>query len=93
MKLAQRAIGIACGLALALGGAVALAPAAGATPHTCFYRVLEAAPDVDTELVKDACELGSEGDEGGFRLCYRLLRDDYVPAAAAADACRSAVRK
>ncbi|CAL9676894.1 hypothetical protein [Streptomyces sp. enrichment culture] len=93
MKLAQRAIGIACGLGLALGGAVTLAPAASATPHNCFYRVLEAAPDVDATLVNDACEIGSAGDEGGFRLCYRILRDDYVPAAAAAGACRSAARR
>ncbi|KJS56192.1 hypothetical protein VM98_08425 [Streptomyces rubellomurinus subsp. indigoferus] len=90
MKLARRVAAAGCTLALALGGVIALAPAASATPHACFSYVLDNKPDADKLLVQDACEVGAAGGEEAFRACYRILRDDYVPAVIAANGCRQA---
>ncbi|MFJ8475661.1 hypothetical protein [Kitasatospora sp. NPDC094011] len=93
MKLVRRVAAAGCTLALALGGAVALAPAAHATPQGCFYYVLEKAPNTDQQLLQDACETGAPGTEEAFRACYRILRDDYVPAVIAANGCRRAAQE
>ncbi|MGW1178789.1 hypothetical protein ACWD4P_34295 [Kitasatospora sp. NPDC002543] len=42
------------------------------------------------ELVEDACKTAAGGGEAAFKDCYHLMRDDYVPAVTAADACRKA---
>ncbi|MFJ8623434.1 hypothetical protein ACIRD3_11390 [Kitasatospora sp. NPDC093550] len=90
MKLVRRVAAAGCTLALALGGVVALAPTASATPQGCYYYVMEKHPGADTLVVEDACTLGAAGGEEAFRACYRLLRDDYVPAVIAAEGCRRA---
>ncbi|MER6303531.1 hypothetical protein ABT247_28800 [Kitasatospora sp. NPDC001539] len=90
MKPVQRIAAAASVLALALGGAVALAPAAAATPQSCFYYLLENSPDVDHEIAEDACKAGADGSKQSFEECYRLLRSDYVPAEFARNACRKA---
>ncbi|MGW2166853.1 hypothetical protein ACWCPE_23360 [Streptomyces nondiastaticus] len=90
MRLAPRLVAALSGLALALGGAVALAPAASATPQGCYYYVLENKPDADTAIVEDACLLGEPGGQVAFTACYTALRADSVPAAIAAEACRRA---
>ncbi|MFD5462919.1 hypothetical protein ACFWIQ_08825 [Kitasatospora sp. NPDC127059] len=90
MKLVRRVAAAGCTLALALGGAVALAPAASATPQGCFYYVLEKVPGANTEIVEDACTVGAAGGKQAFEECYRLLRSDYVPAVVAAEGCRKA---
>ncbi|MFI9366238.1 hypothetical protein ACIG5E_35075 [Kitasatospora sp. NPDC053057] len=90
MKLVRRAAAAGCTLALALGGVVALAPAASATPQGCFYYILEKAPNVDQQIAQDACEVGAAGGKEAFQACYRILRDDYVPAVIAAEGCRKA---
>ncbi|MFD9689618.1 hypothetical protein ACFWXO_28110 [Kitasatospora sp. NPDC059088] len=93
MKLVRRVAAAGCTLALALGGAVALAPVASATPQGCFYYVLENKPDADTQLVEDACSVGAAGGQEAFQGCYHLLRDDYVPAVVAGTACRKAAQE
>ncbi|MER7988599.1 hypothetical protein ABTY53_23855 [Streptomyces noursei] len=90
MRLAPRLAAALSGLALALGGAVALAPAAHATPQACFYTVLEQHPEAHPEVVERACLLGAEGGPEGVRACYTELRRDYVPAVVAFEACRRA---
>ncbi|MET8546950.1 hypothetical protein ABZW03_41040 [Kitasatospora sp. NPDC004799] len=90
MKLVRRIAATGCTLALALGGLVAVAPTASASPQGCFYYVLENVPNADQELVEDACRTGAAGGEEAFRACYHLLREDYVPAVVAANACRRA---
>ncbi|SDT80568.1 hypothetical protein SAMN05216371_6374 [Streptomyces sp. TLI_053] len=77
-------------LALALGGVVAPAPAAHATPPGCFYYALEHAPDTDQQLIEEACATSGAGGEAASRACYRKLRDDRVPTVIAADGCRKA---
>ncbi|MFF2808751.1 hypothetical protein ACFVT2_16545 [Streptomyces sp. NPDC058000] len=93
MRLAPRLTAALSGLALALGGVVALAPAAHATPQACFYTVLEKHPEASPEVVEQACQLGAEGGQESFRACYFELRQDYVPATVAAEACRRAAQK
>ncbi|MFD5564901.1 hypothetical protein [Kitasatospora griseola] len=92
MRLVRRIAATGCPLALALGGVVAAAPTASASPVGCYYRVLEQVPDADHELVEDACKTGASGEEGAFKACYRILREDYVPAVIAAEACRDAAK-
>ncbi|MFJ4092883.1 hypothetical protein ACIPYS_14980 [Kitasatospora sp. NPDC089913] len=84
---------LALALALALGGVVAPAPAAHATPPGCFYYVLEHAPDTDQQLIEEACLTGGPGGEAASRACYRKLRDDRVPTVIAADGCRMAAQE
>ncbi|MEV6978813.1 hypothetical protein [Kitasatospora sp. NPDC093806] len=69
MKLVRRIAAATCGLTLALGGVVALAPAANATPQGCFYYVLEHKPDADAQVAEDACLIGSAGDQQAFQDC------------------------
>ncbi|WP_331763035.1 hypothetical protein OHA04_41215 (plasmid) [Streptomyces sp. NBC_01590] len=78
------------GLALALGGAVAAAPAAVATPQGCFYQVLEQHPEADPAVVEHACLTAADGSPEGVLACYFELRHDYIPAQLALDACRRA---
>ncbi|MQY15811.1 hypothetical protein SRB5_60020 [Streptomyces sp. RB5] len=82
--------GIALALAGALGGAVATAPAASASPMSCFFRVLESNPEADLDLVEAACLVGSVGGPEAVHLCYSELRGLYVPAVVAMEACRAA---
>ncbi|MFB7911943.1 hypothetical protein ACFC1T_36470 [Kitasatospora sp. NPDC056076] len=93
MKLVRRVAAAGCTLALALGGVVALAPAASATPQGCFYYVLENKPDADAQVAEDACLLGAAGGQQAFQSCYHLLREDYVPAVIAGNACRKAAEQ
>ncbi|WP_030662807.1 hypothetical protein [Streptomyces rimosus] len=79
-------------LALALGGAAAIAPAAQATPQSCFYYVLEQRPGTDEDVAERACRIGGRGGPENFRACYAELRRDYVPAVVAGEACRRAAR-
>ncbi|WP_438489148.1 hypothetical protein [Streptomyces sp. S186] len=90
MRLIPRFTAVLSGLALALGGVVTLAPAAHATPHACFYTVLERHPEADPEVAERACLLGNEGHPEAVRACYFELRRDYVPAVIALEACRRA---
>lgn len=76
------------GIALVLGGAVAAAPAAVATPQGCFYQVLEQNPDADAAVVEQACLTAADGSPENVRACYFDLRKEYVPAQLALDACR-----
>ncbi|BCM71927.1 MULTISPECIES: hypothetical protein [Streptomyces] len=78
------------GLALALGGVVAAAPAANATPQACFYQVLEQHPGADPAVVEHACRTAADGSPESVRACYFELRREYVPAQLALDACRRA---
>ncbi|GGS74251.1 hypothetical protein [Streptomyces cinerochromogenes] len=78
------------GLALALGGAVATAPAAHATPQACFYEVLQSHPGADPAVVEEACLTAADGSPESVRACYFQLRREYVPAQLALDACRRA---
>ncbi|MEU7223827.1 hypothetical protein [Streptomyces chrestomyceticus] len=80
-------------LALALGGAVAMAPAAQATPQACYYYVLEQHPGANEEVAERACRIGGKGGEENFRACYLDLRRDYVPPVVARDACRRASQR
>nr|AUV64109.1 dihydroorotate dehydrogenase [Streptomyces citricolor] len=90
MRFVQRIAAVSCGLALALGGVVAVAPVADASPQRCFYYVLENVPDANPETVEAACKAGAPGGENAFLACYKLLRKDYVPAVIAANGCRRA---
>ncbi|PNE41198.1 hypothetical protein [Streptomyces noursei] len=90
MRLIPRLTAALSGLALALGGVVALAPAAHATPQACFYTILEQHPGANPEVAEGACLLGAEGGPAGVRACYAELRRDYVPAVIALGACRRA---
>ncbi|MFG3257296.1 hypothetical protein [Streptomyces sp. NPDC048172] len=81
------------GLALALGGAVTLAPAVQATPQGCFYHVLERHPGADTAVVERACLLGAEGSPEAVQACYFEMRKDYIPAQLAHEACRRASQR
>ncbi|WP_258565238.1 hypothetical protein [Streptomyces sp. WELS2] len=78
------------GLVLALGGAVAAAPAAHASPQACFCTVLERHPQADPEVAEHACLTGAPGTEEALRSCYGQLRRDHVPAVIAFGACRRA---
>jgi hypothetical protein len=78
------------GLVLALGGAVAAAPAAHASPQSCFYTVLQQHPQANPEVVERACLTGAAGTEEAIRSCYTQLRREYVPAVIAFEACRRA---
>ncbi|MFH8336502.1 hypothetical protein [Streptomyces sp. AM6-12] len=78
------------GLALALSGAVAAAPAAHATPQGCVYQVLEQYPGANPAVVEHACLAAADGSPDGVRACYFELRRDYVPAQLALEACRRA---
>lgn len=80
-------------LALALGGAVVMAPAAQATPQACYYYVLEQHPGANEEVAERACRIGGKGGEQNFRACYLELRRDYVPPVVARDACRRAPQR
>ncbi|MEV5599514.1 hypothetical protein [Streptomyces sp. NPDC052496] len=80
-------------LTLALGGAVAMAPAAQATPQACYYYVLEQHPGADEEVTERACRIGGKGGTENFHACYAELRRDYVPAVVAGEACRRAPRR
>ncbi|MFE2412901.1 hypothetical protein ACFXDE_31640 [Kitasatospora sp. NPDC059408] len=93
MKLVRRIAAAATGLTLALGGVVALAPAASATAQGCFYYVLENKPDADAQIAEDACLIGAAGGQAAFQNCYHLLREDYVPAVIAGNACRRAAQE
>ncbi|MFF2618602.1 hypothetical protein [Kitasatospora sp. NPDC058046] len=77
-------------LSLALGGLVAAAPAASATVQGCTSHVTNKEPNATKELVEDACKTAAGGGEAAFKDCYHLMRDDYIPAVTAADACRKA---
>ncbi|BDM68856.1 hypothetical protein HEK616_23430 [Streptomyces nigrescens] len=93
MRLVPRLAAALSGLALALGGVVAVAPAAHATPQACFYTVLEQHPGANPEVVERACHLGAEGGPEAARACYFELRRDYVPAVVAFEACRRAAEE
>ncbi len=88
MRLAPRLAAALGGLALALGGVVAAAPAAHATPQACYYHVLEKHPGVNPQLVADACLRAADGEEEHVHACYFELRRVYVPAMDAMGACR-----
>ncbi|MER6305723.1 hypothetical protein [Streptomyces sp. NPDC001657] len=90
MRLVPRLAAALSGLALTLGGVVAVAPAAHATPQACFYHVLAQHPGADPEVVERACLTGAEGTPEAVRACYVELRQDYVPAVVAFEACRRA---
>ncbi|MFJ9618616.1 hypothetical protein [Streptomyces noursei] len=90
MRLIPRLTAALSGLVLALGGVVALAPAAHASPHACFSTVLEHHPVANEEVVERACLLGEEGGAESVRACYFELRQEYVPAVLAYEACRRA---
>lgn len=93
MRLVPRLAAALSGLALALGGVVAVAPVAHATPQACFYTVLEQHPEADPEVVEGACLLGAEGTPEAVRACYFELRRDFVPAVIAFEACRRAAEE
>ncbi|MYT28922.1 MULTISPECIES: hypothetical protein [unclassified Streptomyces] len=88
MRLIPRLATALSGLVFALGGVVALAPAAHATPQACFYTVLERHPEANPEVVERACRLGAEGGAESVRACYFELRREHVPAVLAYEACR-----
>ncbi|MFD8549722.1 hypothetical protein [Streptomyces sp. NPDC059649] len=90
MRYVPRLAAALSGLALALGGVVAAAPAAHATPQACFYTVLEQHPGANPEVVERACLIGAGGTPEALRACYFELRRDYVPAMIAYEACRRA---
>ncbi|MER6053116.1 hypothetical protein [Streptomyces sp. NPDC001793] len=90
MRLIPRLTTALSGLVFALGGVAAVAPAAHASPHACYYTVLERHPDADPEVAERACLLGHEGHPEAVRACYFELRQDYVPAMIALEACRRA---
>ncbi|MEV7599062.1 hypothetical protein AB0O91_16930 [Kitasatospora sp. NPDC089797] len=90
MELVRRAAAAGCTLALALGGAVALAPAAHATPEACFAHVAYYTKVPDWQAVKDACRIGAAGTEEAFQECTGIMEHDYVSAGLAAEACRLA---
>ncbi|MGW4795005.1 hypothetical protein ACWEPC_21595 [Nonomuraea sp. NPDC004297] len=81
-------VAAAGGLALALGGVAATAPAASATPQACFYHVLESHPGANERVVEHACRTAAAGTPESIRACYFELRKDYVPAEIALPACR-----
>ncbi|KOT91299.1 hypothetical protein ADK86_23275 [Streptomyces sp. NRRL F-5755] len=89
--LKRLAAALSC-TALALGGAVAIAPTAQATPQSCYYYVLEQYPGADEEVAERACRIGGRGGTENFRACYFELRRDHVPAVVAGEACRRAAR-
>ncbi|KOT65088.1 MULTISPECIES: hypothetical protein [Streptomyces] len=89
--LKRLAAALSC-TALALGGAVAIAPTAQASPQSCYYYVLEQYPGADEEVAERACRIGGEGGEKNVRACYFKLREDNVPAVVAHEACRRAAR-
>ncbi|WP_189302979.1 hypothetical protein [Streptomyces albospinus] len=93
MRLVPRLAAALSGLALALGGAVAAAPAAHATPQACFYGLLEQHPGADEEVAERACLRGAEGGHENLRACYFELRRDDVPAVIAYEACRRAAEE
>ncbi|MEU7040982.1 hypothetical protein AB0A77_07970 [Streptomyces varsoviensis] len=94
MRFTPRLVAAVSGLALALGGAVAVAPAAqAATPQNCFYYVLEKHPSAKPEVVQRACITGAKGTQEAHRICYRDLRRDYVPAQVAYEGCRRAAQE
>ncbi|MFB7636753.1 hypothetical protein ACFC0M_38215 [Streptomyces sp. NPDC056149] len=93
MRLVPRLAAALSGLALALGGVTALAPAAHASPQSCFYHVLQQNPSAIPELLERACLIGASGTPEGLRGCYAELRKDWVPAALAFEACRHAARE
>ncbi|MFE7121863.1 hypothetical protein ACFU99_41180 [Streptomyces sp. NPDC057654] len=93
MRLTPRLVAALSGLALALGGAVAVAPAAQASPQGCFYYVLEKHSDAKPEVVERACLTGAKGTEESRRACYFDLRRDYVPAQVAMEGCRRAAQR
>ncbi|WP_172383337.1 hypothetical protein [Streptomyces sp. MNP-20] len=84
----KRLAAVVGGLALALGGAVAAAPAVNATPQGCFYQVLEQHPEVDADVVAHACLTAADGSSESVRACYAELRREFVPAQLALEACR-----
>ncbi|MFJ5678121.1 hypothetical protein [Streptomyces sp. NPDC093097] len=90
MRLVPRLTAALSGLALALGGVVAIAPAAHASPQACYDTVLERHPQADPRVVEHACLTGARGTEDALRACYYELRADYVPAMIAYEACRRA---
>ncbi|MFI0257535.1 hypothetical protein ACH4OW_00625 [Streptomyces sp. NPDC017056] len=89
--LKRLAAALGC-LSLALGGAMAIAPTAQATPQACYYYVLEQHPGANEEVAERACRIGGKGGTEHFRACYAELRRDYVPALVAGEACRRAAR-
>ncbi len=92
MRLTPRLVAALSGLALALGGAVAVAPAAHASPQSCYYYVLEQHHAANPQVVQRACLTGAEGTEESRRACYFDLRRDYVPAQVAHEGCLRAAR-
>ncbi|MFK0295657.1 hypothetical protein ACIQU6_35035 [Streptomyces sp. NPDC090442] len=93
MRLVPRLTAALSGLVLALGGVVALAPAAHASPQACYYAVLEQHPDADREVAERACLMVEEGAPESLHACYFELREGSVPAQIAYAACRRAAEE
>ncbi|MFJ4188765.1 hypothetical protein [Kitasatospora sp. NPDC089509] len=87
MNLVRRAAAAGCTLALALGGAVALAPAAHALPGTCFADVMYHIKIRDGQAIERACRIGEAGTEEAIRECVSEMTRHDVGAELAAEAC------
>lgn len=61
-----------------------------ASPVSCYYTVLEQYPEANPAVVEQACMTGAEGGTQARHACYFLLRNDYVPAVIALEACKKA---
>lgn len=90
MRMIRRLAVAGCGAALALGGLTAVAPAASATPQSCFYYLLQNQPGVDLPTAEAACTAGGTGTDTAFSDCYAVLSSQYVPAVSAVEACLAA---
>ncbi|MFJ8475660.1 hypothetical protein [Kitasatospora sp. NPDC094011] len=90
MQLVRRIAAAGSTLALALGGTVALAPAAHATPDACFAHVAYNTKVPNWQAIRQACQIGAAGTEEAFRECAGIMERDHVSAALADEACRLA---
>ncbi|MEV6679863.1 hypothetical protein AB0N09_23820 [Streptomyces erythrochromogenes] len=85
MRPSARIPSILAGLALAVGGAVALAPSAQADAKACVNYVALYAPKA-TDGAKEACDVGAEGDQTS---CVSSLEAVGASREAATSACEA----
>ncbi|MYW03045.1 hypothetical protein [Streptomyces sp. SID3343] len=90
MRIAHRLAAVGGGIALALGGLVAVAPTADASAQDCYFYLLENHPGIDPAAAEGACVVSAEGGVVNRNACYGALREFYVPATIALEACRRA---